>query len=69
MRNRRMPHPISSRVLWDRWQLDEAFTALASELEDVWGDPARQTLDRSIGIWQMPYDAILGFLSLSLSFP
>lgn len=41
VRDGRMPQPIriNSRVLWDRWQLDEAFTALAGELEDVWGNP------------------------------
>jgi hypothetical protein len=37
VRGGRMPQPIrtNSRVLWDRSQLDEAFTALAGELENV----------------------------------
>jgi predicted DNA-binding transcriptional regulator AlpA len=41
VRDGRMPQPIriNLRVLWDRWQLDEVFTALAGELEDVWGNP------------------------------
>ena len=41
VRDGRMPQPIriNSRVLWDRWQLDDAFTAVAGELEDVWGNP------------------------------